>query len=216
MKNKCLIKNVLIILIAVFIILFMLKEIKKPETKPVSDNTVANENVSDKSELPGIQVSQGVWINEIVHLKERLNAIGLPALSVEGTAMHIHQHLDIFIHGKPISVPADIGVNPFAGFISPIHTHDDSAIVHVESPTVQNFTLGQFFDIWGLKLTRDSIGGYNSDTQNKLQVFVNGKESIVSPREIILAAHQEIVITFGTGSELPKVIPSGYGFPVGE
>jgi hypothetical protein len=32
---------------------------------------------------------------------------------------------------------------------SPLHTHDTSGIIHVESPTVRSFTLGEFVDLWG-------------------------------------------------------------------
>jgi hypothetical protein len=49
--------------------------------------------------------------------------------------------------------------SPFAVVFSPIHTHDTSGIVHIESPTVRPFTLGQFFDVWGVRFTSDCIGG---------------------------------------------------------
>jgi hypothetical protein len=166
--------------------------------------------------LPGIQTSVAPWPVETEYLRDRLSAIGLPALSSEGTALHIHQHLDIFVHGKPVAVPAEIGVNQKANFISPIHTHDATSVIHVESPTIQDFTLGQFFDIWGVQFTAQSIGGYTADATNALKVFVNGKEFIGDPRAIILVAHQEIVITYGTEKELPNPIPASYVFPANE
>lgn len=164
--------------------------------------------------LPGIQKGNVPWPAELNHLKERLSAINLPALSEEGSVMHIHEHLDIFIDGKPVSVPAGIGVNEPANFISPIHTHDNDAIIHVESPTIQKFTLGQFFDIWGVRFTANCIGGYCADSNKALKVYVNGNLSSGDPRQIELQERQEIVVVFGTPDESPKPIPATYEFPL--
>ncbi|TAK57279.1 hypothetical protein EPO17_02375 [Patescibacteria group bacterium] len=166
----------------------------------------------EESLLPGMQISLVPWGVETAYLRERLSRIGLPALATEGNALHIHQHIDIFIHGKQVGIPAEIGVNEQAGFISPIHTHDTSGVIHIESPIVQDFNLGQFFDIWGVGLTKQSIGGYVNTTTSTLRVFVNGVEVMNDPRSLLLTAHQEIVLTYGEVSELPKRIPAEYGF----
>ncbi len=148
-------------------------------------------------------------------LRARLAALGLPALNEEGQALHIHQHLDIFVHGQAVAVPADIGINEAAGFISPIHVHDTSSIVHVESPTVQDFTLGQFFAIWGVRLSSDCLGSYCSDADDQLQVYVNGARYTGDPTALVLASHQEIAIIYGTAAEIPTSIPASYTFPAG-
>lgn len=156
------------------------------------------------------------WDPEIMHLRERLNAMGLSVLTEEGTTLHTHQHLDIFIHGKTIPVPADIGVNEKEKFISPIHTHENDQVIHIESPDIKDFTLGQFFDVWGLHFTQTCIGAYCKDTKNDLTVFVNGNKISGDPRLIILQQHQEIAIIYGTPEETPKNIPSLYLFTKGE
>ena len=46
-------------------------------------------------------------------------------------------------------IPADIGIIP-EKCIYWLHTHDNSGIMHIESPTKRNFTLGQFLQIWKL------------------------------------------------------------------
>jgi hypothetical protein len=185
--------------------------------------------VADSSALPGIQLGNAPWVPEILHLRERLTAIGLPALAQEGTVLHIHQHLDIFIDGKPMAVPAEIGINAAAGFISPIHVHDTSGIMHVESPVTQTFYLGQFFDIWGVRLTSACIGGYCATTASStsanagstqkdtksVKVYVNGTLYQGDPRQLVLTSHQEIVIAYGTDAETPKAIPAAYTFPAG-
>jgi len=179
-----------------------------------SNQSVSVAPSTASSTLPGLQTGNAPWIAEIDHLKERLADIGLPALAEEGTVLHIHQHLDIFIHGKSVPVAAGIGINELAGFISPIHVHDDTGIIHVESPTIQTYTLGQFFDIWGVAFSANSIGGYTNDASSTLQVYVNGSKFNGDPRTLALAAHQEIVITYGTAEEQP-VIPSSFDFPAG-
>jgi hypothetical protein len=178
----------------------------KLSTAPVSATTVTT--------LPGLQESPAPWQPEFVHLKDRLAAINLPALSQEGTALHIHQHLDISINGNAVAVPAEIGIDPNGKFISPIHVHDTSGIIHVESPTIQDFTLGQFFDIWGLRFTANCIGSYCTDASSTLKVYANGSPVTGDPRNLVLASHQEIMIVFGNASSTPAII-SAYTFPAG-
>ena len=66
--------------------------------------------------------------NGLPGLKERLDAIGLPALSQEALAFHIHMLLQVYVDGKPVAVPQGIGINnvgaPADQFITVLHTHD--------------------------------------------------------------------------------------------
>ena len=165
----------------------------------------------DPSKLIGMNTGTAPWPPELVNLRDRLAAIGLPALHEEGNALHIHQHVDIFVDGNSLPVPAGIGTGP--GFISPVHTHDPTGIIHVESPTVQTFTLGQFFDIWGVRFTTDCLGGYCTSAEKLLKVYVNGILASGDPRQLALEAHQEIAIVYG---QAPVQIPSSYLFPDGD
>src|SRR4051812_47416655 len=87
--------------------------------------------------LPGIQVGKAPWPAERVLLYDRLQAIGMPALSAGGTVLHIHQPLDVFVDGRRVVVPAYVGIDADARFIAEVHTHDATGIVHVEAPRVQ-------------------------------------------------------------------------------
>lgn len=158
--------------------------------------------------LPGIQISEAPWQPEINHLRERLTIMGLPVMAREGRTLHIHQRLDLFINGKNVVVPGMIGINVPEQFISPIHTHKKPGEIHIESPTVQTFTLGQFFDIWGVRFTSKCIGSYCKDQNNSIKVFVNGKAVAGDPRSIELTDHQIIIVTYGTPGELPNPMPS--------
>ena len=159
----------------------------------------------ESSTLPGMQTGPAPWLPEIKNLRARLKAINLPALGAEGEKLHIHQHLDIFVNGKPVTVPAGIGINMDARFISQLHTHDVSGVIHVESDQVRDFTLGQFFDVWGVRFTRDCIGDYCTKGNDKLQVFSAGKPVSGDPRNLILSSHQVIAIVYGPVESMPAI-----------
>ena len=182
---------------------------------------------ADPSALPGIatttlaipstgsEQADATWPVETANLAARLAADSMEGQTMEGQVLHIHQHLDVFIHSMSIVVPADIGIHAAEKWLSAIHTHDSSGIIHVEAPFKATFTLGQFFDIWGVLFTKDCIGGYCADGTNMLQVYVNGELYQGDPRTLALDAHQELAIAFGTASETPASIPSTYNFPAG-
>lgn len=184
---------------------------KSKDNKPT---TYATRATADG--LPGLLTTEGPWDNNGAKLKERLDAIGLPALAQEALAFHIHQHLDIYVHGQKFDVPANIGISTLGNFISILHTHDTTGVMHVESATETDYTLGQFFDEWGVKLASDQLGGNKNDGTNMLKVFVDGKQLTTDPRKLVLKAHQEIAVTYGTDAELPNPVPAKYDFPQGE
>ncbi len=177
-----------------------------------SSPTASAATVTDPSGLPGIMTGTLPWPPEFAHLRARLAAIGLPALATEGTALHIHEHIDLFVNSARVPVPAEIGDDDAAGIISPIHTHDDTGIIHVESPRVETFTLGQFFDVWGVRFTENALGGYEARASSMLTVYVNGTRYAGDPRQIPLVAHEEIAVVFGV---TPASVPATFAFPDG-
>ena len=60
---------------------------------------------------------------------------------------HIHVFLAIAWNGQPETLPANIGITPDC--MRPTHTHDDSSLIHIEAPNDQEYTVGDFFDVWG-------------------------------------------------------------------
>ena len=167
-------------------------------------------------DLPGILKTPPPWSANTGKLQQRLRAIGLPALTAEGQVVHIHQHLDLFVDGKPVKVADDIGIDPNGGFISPLHTHlQTEGVVHVESPTQTRFSLGQFFAVWGVRLDGKCIGGKCVSGDKELRVWVNGKPVEGDPTRIVLDEHQEIVIAYGTPKQMPDPVPATYDFPAG-
>lgn len=160
--------------------------------------------------LAGLQTGPAPWNQGLDTLPDRLEPLGLHALTTEGQVIHTHQHLDIFVNGKPEPVPANIGI--YANqFLTELHTHDPSGIIHVESPTRSEFDLGQFFGVWGVRLSADCIGGYCRQV-TPWSVYVNGQAYTGNPAALVLKEHQEIAFVIGTP---PKKIPSKYKFPPG-
>lgn len=162
--------------------------------------------------LPGVLNGPPPWPANAEQLQLRLRAIGLDPLTAEGQVVHIHQHLDIFVEGKPVAVPANIGIDPSGKFITALHTHDTNGILHVESPTASSYSLGQFFAVWGLRLDRKCIGGLCATGEKRLAAWVNGKPVAADPTRIVLEEHQVIVLAYGTPAQDPDPVPATHDF----
>jgi hypothetical protein len=158
----------------------------------------------------------------------RTRLAGLTPERFEHLTYHVHSHLDVFVNGKPVQVPAGIGINTrdpgvdhaaladgslaYGGIrmckqpcISPLHTHADLGLLHTETSKPTPNRLGEFFVEWGVRLDRSCVGGYCSP--DSIQFYVNGKRYSGDPRMILLADHTEIAIVIGS---LPPKIPSTF------
>jgi hypothetical protein len=176
----------------------------------------------NESELVGLQTGPPPWNTGLDHLPDRLDPLGLTPLSAEGNVLHIHQHLDIYVNGKHITVPSGIGIFDNQ-FITELHTHSAGAeglpgpptrptgVIHLESNKKQTYTLGQFFGVWGVRFTKNCIGGYCKQL-TPWRVYVNGKLYTGDPSRIPLREHDEFAIVIG---KPPKKIPSKFNWPKG-
>lgn len=109
-------------------------------------------------------------------------------------ALHIHPMLEIYIDGEKQLIPSNVGISP--GVMRPVHTHDASGELHVEGPCVRDFTLGDFFDIWGKEFSSERIFDKKTDG-GELKMFVDGEESNEF-RDLILRDGQRIRIEFNS------------------
>ena len=166
--------------------------------------------------LPAIQTGAPPWPADSVNLRARLEADGLQVLTAEGQVQHTHQHLDLYVGGSPVAIPAGIGIDQADGIIAPIHTHDATGIIHVESPVVRDFTLGELFDVWGVRFDAHCVGGACDGNGRMLSVFLDGQPLAGDPRSLVLEAHEEIVVAIGTPAQLPSPMPSTFAFPAGD
>jgi hypothetical protein len=164
---------------------------------------------TDYNALPGIRKTKAPWPPEYLYLADRLPPLGLATLSSEGASTHIHVHLDVFVNGKRVTVPPQVGINPGANYLTELHTHDSRGVIHIESPKANDeFTLGQFFGEWAVFLDANSVGGYTG-----LKWYLNGKQQTGNPATLVFKPHQEIAFVVGTP---PAKIPSSYKFSPGE
>ena len=147
-------------------------------------------------------------------------AAGLRALNTEGEVLHFHPHLDVLVNGKPVTVPADIGIDTTGAKISELHTHDTTGVLHVEAPDKEHrYVLGQLFAEWNVRLDGTHLGGLaaggGAGRGNTLAAYVDGKQVSGDPGQIELLPHREIALVFGPADQHVPV-PSSYQFPAGE
>jgi hypothetical protein len=149
--------------------------------------------------------------------QSQVEAAGLSLTAKEQLQVHYHSHLDVFVDGKPVTVPPGLGINigpngtpPAHGSagIAALHTHDPSGVLHVEAPKDDVFTLGQVFVEWGVLLKSGQVGAYQP-----VRVYVDGKRYDGDPARIVLKEHEEIAIVAGKGN---VKVPSHYNFAPGE
>lgn len=146
---------------------------------------------------------------------------GISCDTLEGTIVHIHVHLAIFVNGQEQQIPFGIGIGqpwqvsdsdegPFVDDGSCfywLHTHTEDGIIHIESPTRRRFTLGDFFAIWQQPLSANQVG----PAQGQVITYVNGQRSSTDPQDIPLLPHARIQLD--VGGDVP---PYQFDFPDGD
>lgn len=169
----------------------------------------------------GVIVAAAVGIGLAIASSKALSGAGVSASAIDGIqcnnveqlVSHIHAHLDIFINGQPYTIPSQIGITDKCFYW--LHTHDESGVIHIESPVAKDYTIGQFFNIWNKKFSNTQILDNIVNGKNTLNVYVNGNKvnAAVNYRDIKLKAHDEIAIVYG---KPPSTIPSKYNFAKAE
>jgi hypothetical protein len=146
---------------------------------------------------------------------------GVSSNQMEQLYEHIHAHVAIYVNGKQMTIPYGIGieqpwstesdgnggefVDSGAAFYY-LHTHDDTGVIHIESPVKQTFTLGQFFAEWNQTLSATQIGSHTGS----VIAYVNGQKVSGDPSSIVLSSQEVIQLDLGT-----DVAPQPYAFPSG-
>jgi hypothetical protein len=151
---------------------------------------------------------------------------GVQCQTNEQTVVHVHTHLTVFVNGQARVIPYGIGIpgaqavqlqgGPFVETGSCfywLHTHAYDGIIHVESPSsTDQFTLGQFFDEWGIPLSSTQVGS----ASGKVTVFFTspGHETKLytgNPRNLPLGDHYEIQLVVGTPIVAPVKVTNWGG-----
>lgn len=145
--------------------------------------------------LAGAATSAGAQLSSVASTGQPIAGISCDAQ--EGQRTHIHQHLVILDHGKPVDIPRNVGQSPEHRCLYWVHTHTPDGIIHIEAPNERSFTLSDFFKVWGQPLSRTQAASAQAAKGAKLKVWVDGKPFTGDPRAIKLAAHADIVIEAG-------------------
>jgi hypothetical protein len=146
---------------------------------------------------------------------------GIQCQSGEQTLFHVHTHLTVFVDGKPRQIPYGVGIAPprqvqqtkagpfVAGgaCFSWLHTHAADGIIHIESPVKRQYTLGNFFNVWGQPLGPNQVG----PAHGPVTAFYNGQHYIGNPKDIPIGKHVQIQLDVGR----PLVAPEHVTFPNG-
>jgi hypothetical protein len=157
----------------------------------------------------------------------RSRAAGLVPETAEQLQYHVHSHLDVYLNGQHVLVPAGLGIditnpgvhsakiNGFSAYggivspcdqpcISPLHTHDVTGIIHTESSTHKDNTLGQLFIEWNVRLSATCVSTYCAPA-TPVSVYVDGTKFTGDPTTIPLSNLEEIAVVIGTP---PAQIPN--------
>ncbi|MDE3077249.1 MAG: hypothetical protein KGJ86_17680, partial [Chloroflexota bacterium] len=162
--------------------------------------------------LAGLQTTTAPLPPEYQNLRARLAALAHPPNGNE--SYHIHAHLAVFVGGKSVPVPANIGISGPLQIEAPMHTHDTSGVIHVEASRPSDaFTLGAFFDVWGVALDAGQLGGYRDANGQSVQAFVDG-QAVADAARYVLRPHDDIVVGYGSPDSFPHTI--AFTWPQGE
>jgi hypothetical protein len=155
---------------------------------------------------------------------------GLEPATHEFLDYHVHAHLDVFVDGERIEVPAGIGIDiddpavrvfdepsgtGYGGIdppcqdpcISPLHTHSPDGVLHTESAMAEPNTLGQFFVEWGVTLEDGCVGEY-CEPDTSIQVNLDGEAYEGDLADIELTDGLQIAIVIGLPPS--EISPPGY------
>lgn len=166
-----------------------------PRTTSGGEDVSEPRSATSNLGLPGLQDHPPPWHAGHERLLARLKLLELPLTRREGTAMQLTTRLSLTVNDQPMGVPAGIGTH--GRRIAALHTHDAGGTIHVASPVARNYTLGQFFDVWGLRFGRGCVGPFCSDEANALQVLADGQPVTGDPRSLELRDGQQITVAFG-------------------
>jgi hypothetical protein len=161
-----------------------------------------------------------------------------PCLANESLFFHVHPWLRIVINGQNVTIPQYVGVENPNGpntCFEPMHTHDASGIIHIESPTNTNYTLGDFFKIWNatyqtitlngvqhpIVFNQTDILGYKADATHRVVLLVNGNPSTaygalsLVPLDYCNTQHANVPPCYPTAGGNPSYGTGVYPYPTG-
>lgn len=161
----------------------------------------ARPSVGESKQL--VAGSQVVFGQHYQTLDQRRKLARVPTMmDTMSSSVHFHPLISVWVDGKQMPVPANIGIDPTKGVMqmAGLHTHDASGTIHVEG--VDHATLGQFFAIWGVPFPASQLGPNQSVGARQVRMWVKGKPSTAFGG-LQLVDGQHIVVSFGNNLNAP-------------
>ena len=140
-----------------------------------------------------------IWGIDLKNKNAVIYVNGKPVSDFKDYLLKPGERLSMTIDGKPVPIPAKIGISPSLwkdhsldkygmkamtmnmSSMAPLHTHESNGTIHVESNAIRPYTLGQFLNIWGgldtngktVKATVDGV-----PVQDYKNILLRDKEQI--------------------------------------
>jgi len=119
----------------------------------------------------------------------------------EQTAFHIHTHLTMYINGKQVTLPQNVGIASDQSCLYWLHVHDTTGVIHIEAPAGHSFILGNFLDEWGTQFPTLS---YPSELDlSGWTAYLNGKLYQGDFRKVPLQSHDVITLMYNSPNAQP-------------
>jgi hypothetical protein len=111
-------------------------------------------------------------------------------------------HLEIFAKRRDLVIPAGIGIAPprsrDGAYVTggrcwyPIRTLEPTGLIEIDEGV--EATLGEFFNLWGQRLSWRRLLSFSPASGKEVEVFVNGKRWSGAPGSLPLSRHAAIVL----------------------
>jgi hypothetical protein len=177
-------------------------------TSPTTATSATSTSAGTAAPGPeGIPLEKGPELAPAATTSQGATVDGVQCEAQEQVLYHIHAHLQVYVDGKPRALPAAIGMvgpvaeqTPYGPFYGAhqcyywLHTHASDGVIHIESPSVRIYTLGNFFDEWNQPLSGTQVAG----EKGKVTAYVDDKPWTQSPTAIPLLPHASIQLDVGS------------------
>jgi hypothetical protein len=112
-------------------------------------------------------------------------------LRCTGIARPQRAHVELFARGRVLILPAGIGLARARACTYPLRTTTPTGVVEFDPS--KRLTIGDFFAVWGQRLTPGRIAGFTG----VVRAYVGGKRWRAAVGSIPLRRHAEIVLEVG-------------------
>ncbi|WP_345817569.1 hypothetical protein AAGS40_26955 (plasmid) [Paraburkholderia sp. PREW-6R] len=120
---------------------------------------------------------------------------GLACAANMSAIYHVHAHLAIINNGQWLAMPMNVGILSQCTY--EMHTHDQTGIIHMESPAIKQYTLGDFFDIWGQPLSSTNVAGVVGNVVAYINDNGDSRRYMGDLRNIELTSMRDVTLQIG-------------------